>query len=577
MSRMRMDAGQSGGRRVQLKSIADRTLEAIERGSFKLNDVTHDLRAGLISSKKNTLYYAPDSLLSSSPRLKPMPRIGILNFASARKPGGGFLSGAQAQEESIARSSTLYPTLRTRVAQEFYTVHNRDQKGGYYSHAMIYSPGVHIFRDDDGGWVEPVKVDVLTSAAVNAGVARSTLHGRVAGPAEEGRIEKAMRERMARILFLFETQGVRSVVLGSFGTGVFKNNVSLVANIWADLLLEDGASVESLHLLAKSTTPLLARVACLHVVNLTPPAFRDAWIISTVMSMHHSESLNAQHSSQRIPFPKSDISSIPVHHPDYYFDDGNFVILVENTLFNIFRSTLTRHSPIFRDLFSLPEPTDLPAEGSGDTNPLHLPGISSTDFERLLWILYPPNYGTHKAATLVEWTSILHLATRWEFTDVCALAIRELQALEISAVDKILLAREFDIGGRWTAAAYAALCERPEALTLPEAVRLGLETAMRIAQMREQLRSAGRSPASGYRSLTRSAAERRGVVGSNLNWKPPRTERRQWDVARSFFDQSAISPPRRVSRKTVTTGKVSPVALPDTLRTIAEAFGIEGC
>jgi uncharacterized protein (TIGR02452 family) len=81
---------------------------------------------------------------------------------------------------------------------------------------MIYSPGVVFFRDDDGGWIEPLEVDVLVSAAVNAGVARR------AGKDAESRIEAAMKERMARVLFLFSQQGVRNVVLGSFGTGVFR-------------------------------------------------------------------------------------------------------------------------------------------------------------------------------------------------------------------------------------------------------------------------------------------------------------------------------------------------------------------
>ncbi|GBE87627.1 hypothetical protein SCP_1103040 [Sparassis crispa] len=266
-------------RRRRLKEIAESTLEAIEQGSFSLNNVTHDLNSRIVRAKKNTRYYAPDSLLSRWSSLSPpwrspqtptkvslletstlegarwlsathsgnrpasdaSAKIAILNFASAKKPGGGFKSGAQAQEESIARSSTLYPTLMTRTGQEFYTLHHRDQKGGYYSHAMIYSPGVTVFRDDGGGWVEPLDVDVLTSAAVNAGVARHTLHGRVAGPAVEGKIEKAMRERMARILYLFESNRATSIVLGSFGTGVFRNNVAVVANIWADLLLSDGA------------------------------------------------------------------------------------------------------------------------------------------------------------------------------------------------------------------------------------------------------------------------------------------------------------------------------------------------
>ncbi|KAI0827711.1 hypothetical protein BC628DRAFT_151908 [Trametes gibbosa] len=265
-------------RRNKLKEISQSTLKAIDQGFYSLNDLTYDLHVPTTISKQQTQYYAPDSLLSTwknnssstctnndstnfsvlevstleGTRLlrdalrpddpnDPAPKLGILNFASARKPGGGFLSGAQAQEESIARSSTLYSTLMTRTAQAFYTLHNRDPKGGYYSHAMIYSPGVTVFRNDEGDWVEPLMAEVLTSPAVNAGVVRNTLHGRVAGPGVEEKIEQAMRERMARILFLFEFKGVRSIVLGSFGTGVFRNNVNTVARIWADLLMGDDA------------------------------------------------------------------------------------------------------------------------------------------------------------------------------------------------------------------------------------------------------------------------------------------------------------------------------------------------
>ncbi|PCH35701.1 hypothetical protein WOLCODRAFT_126185, partial [Wolfiporia cocos MD-104 SS10] len=263
-------------RRERLQTIADDTLEAIDRGSYTLNGATVDLSVAILASKKGTQYYDPDSLLSGWAALRPQgsrevgdvsllevstlegarllsaklhaanptspPRkVGILNFASATKPGGGFKNGAQAQEESIARSSTLYPTLMMRVAQSFYKLHAHNPKGGYYSHAMIYSPGVAVFRDDDGAWIERLDVDVLTSAAVNAGSVRQGAADGADDTAIEDKIAKLMRERMARILFLFEKQGVRNVVLGSFGTGVFRNKIDLVAGIWADLLLDDGS------------------------------------------------------------------------------------------------------------------------------------------------------------------------------------------------------------------------------------------------------------------------------------------------------------------------------------------------
>ncbi|KAG1723128.1 uncharacterized protein EDB91DRAFT_184285 [Suillus paluster] len=269
--------GQFGGdRRSRLQEIAQSTLDAIENGTVTITDVSHDLAAKVNFSNHNTRYYAPDSLLSNwstsapahnlavtksevsileistlegarllfsilSSRSASFGRIAILNFASATRPGGGFLNGAQAQEESIARSSTLYPSLMTDSAQRFYRLHTRDRNGGFYHHAMIYTPSVVILKDDTGNWTSPFEADVLTSAAVNAGDVRKKI-GDDSRPAEtEKHIESVMKERMARILFLFEQQGAKNIVLGSFGTGVFQNDVEVVARVWAELLTVKGA------------------------------------------------------------------------------------------------------------------------------------------------------------------------------------------------------------------------------------------------------------------------------------------------------------------------------------------------
>ncbi|TBU56272.1 hypothetical protein BD310DRAFT_882888 [Dichomitus squalens] len=275
--------------------------------------------------------------------------------------------------------------------------------------------------------------------------------------------------------------------------------------------------------------------------------------------------------------PDNDSPPFAVPHPEYYLEDGNLVIQVENTLFRVFRSTFTRHSAFFKDLFSLPGPVGT-AEGLDDDNPLQFSGISAIDFERLLWVLYPPCYGAHRARTRDEWTSILCLATRWDFNDIRTLAIREIQSLDMSPVDKIILAQEFDIGGRWLLGAYTALCERAEPLSVCEGARLGLETAMRVAQLRERLHSSCRksSRMGGYHTLTRSAAMRHDSIAANMTVmvKPPRTERSQWGIEKSFLRSGDIAPPTRESTQKLGTKKGA-AAIPGPARLIAETFGID--
>jgi uncharacterized protein (TIGR02452 family) len=262
------------------RRIADETLAAIERGEIQLQGSTYRFHDVISHSIENTIFFPPDSPLATwSTSAPPAPssspaqlelcegstlqrartllqqlnanaartggdpaRIGVLSFASATKPGGGFLSGAQAQEESLARASTLYTSLVTPTANQFYELHKRDRRGGLYSHAMIYSPSVIVLRDDAGAWLPPHQIEVVTCAAVNAGVVRERAGESPSRVSDVGvRIESVMRERMARILFLFEQQGLRNIVLGSFGTGVFRNDVSMIADIWFDLLAEGGA------------------------------------------------------------------------------------------------------------------------------------------------------------------------------------------------------------------------------------------------------------------------------------------------------------------------------------------------
>ncbi|KAF9568163.1 hypothetical protein CPC08DRAFT_625469 [Agrocybe pediades] len=264
--------------REELRELAETTLLKLNQGSYILpgSNEPFDLTPKILHTNEHTTYYSPDdkdisnwskadlgnnsngkakarhtqiaireySTLVGARRLHQWLEmhseyqnrtIGVLNFASAKKPGGGFINGSQAQEESIARASTLYPSLVDPNAAPFYKHYVLNPNDSFYTHAMIYSPSVVLFRNDLGHWMKPIEVDVLTSAAVNAGEIREQVRWEEEVP--EIQIDAEMYERIARLLYLFHKRGAKHLILGSFGTGVFQNRISLVAGIFYDLLV----------------------------------------------------------------------------------------------------------------------------------------------------------------------------------------------------------------------------------------------------------------------------------------------------------------------------------------------------
>ncbi|TFY61150.1 hypothetical protein EVJ58_g4699 [Rhodofomes roseus] len=199
-------------------------------------------------------------------------------------------------------------------------------------------------------------------------------------------------------------------------------------------------------------------------------------------------------------------------HPSYYIKDDPIVILGQDKV----------------------------VEGLTDDNPFYLHGVACKDFERLLCLFYPDDltliidnvvvvatngagtasrvspigrlvrgYGPgdvlfamarrcltmdrpHRnvsdgdLSTTEEWTSVLALATKWEFADYRQLAISRLAQLA-SPIDRILLGRSYDIP-EWIAAAYLELCKRDDALTYEEGARLGMHDAILLSDIRQCIR-----------------------------------------------------------------------------------------
>jgi len=158
--------------------------------------------------------------------------VAVLNFASARNPGGGYLGGARAQEEDLCRVSALYTTLLE--ASDYYAAH-RAERDPFYSHRVIYSPDVPVYRDERYRLLDwPMTVSFLTSPAPNAGiVARDR-------PEQIPRLPAVLAERAARVLAVAVRHGRRELVLGAWGCGVFRNDPAAVADAFRGLLAARG-------------------------------------------------------------------------------------------------------------------------------------------------------------------------------------------------------------------------------------------------------------------------------------------------------------------------------------------------
>lgn len=148
----------------------------------------------------------------------------VLNFASPTVAGGGFLAGERAQEEYHCRSSALFAC---QLGGPMYAFHLQ-QGNALHTDAMIYSPDVPVFRDDDHRMLEtPFKVAFVSAAACDA---------RDVAPLDQAKIPGAMSARIVKVLAVAQANGHDTLVLGAWGCGNFSNDPALIADLFRQAL-----------------------------------------------------------------------------------------------------------------------------------------------------------------------------------------------------------------------------------------------------------------------------------------------------------------------------------------------------
>lgn len=142
-------------------------------------------------------------------------------------------------------------------------------------------------------------------------------------------------------------------------------------------------------------------------------------------------------------------------------------------------------------------------------------------------------------ATTEDWAAILGLAYHWQFTEVKALVVRELEKQTIPSIYKIVIYHRYNVDRGLLLPSYTDLVSREDTLSMEEAKDLGLETSLMIMTAREIVRK-GNAPTS---ALKVSIEELKAIIRQVFRFPWPRSDSPLSDITAAEFALDHKSPP----------------------------------
>jgi uncharacterized protein (TIGR02452 family) len=144
----------------------------------------------------------------------------ILNMASFRHPGGGYMNGASAQEESLFRKTCLHLCLDGNKRETLYPI-------GMDS--AIYSQDVLVVKDESYQYFDQYKkVSVISCPAYKC--------TSFDGEEYSDKIKQLMKKKLELIIRIAILYDHDSIVLGAFGCGAYHNPANIIAELCKELI-----------------------------------------------------------------------------------------------------------------------------------------------------------------------------------------------------------------------------------------------------------------------------------------------------------------------------------------------------
>lgn len=155
----------------------------------------------------------------------------VLNMASQKRPGGGWLNGARAQEECLFMSSNYWKHLPEDLYPLHPNFHDPTQD------KIIFSTDVTIIKDHT---FQPLGSPFTVNAiACSARKNPKTIKGSKGEDRYKYKSDyMTMLQKVRNIFQLAYLQGQKTLVLGAIGCGVFQNPIHELIDIYYQVIKE---------------------------------------------------------------------------------------------------------------------------------------------------------------------------------------------------------------------------------------------------------------------------------------------------------------------------------------------------
>ena len=201
--------------------------DTLDYSKHLLNSVTtkHDFSESLtkndtellIFNETNNIQVINSDSVSALTEWCKIGKTAVLNMASHKRPGGGVINGARAQEECLFRCSNLGHVIST----DFYPLQDNE---------LLWTKDAIFFKDVNYAYMKDVSVDVITIAAINLnGLGR--FH-------KMTNYEELTKDKIRLMLSMAIKNNIDNIILGAWGCGVFGNEPDKMAKMFKDVLDE---------------------------------------------------------------------------------------------------------------------------------------------------------------------------------------------------------------------------------------------------------------------------------------------------------------------------------------------------